>query len=73
MEKDGRGGVRIRGRRRRIARVSLVRTKVKKLRSLIPGGRGLKPDRLFLHTADYILHLRRQVNVLQALSQIYKP
>ncbi|GMN41661.1 hypothetical protein TIFTF001_010886, partial [Ficus carica] len=28
---------------------------------LIPGARGLKPDHLFLRTADYILHLRLQV------------
>lgn len=46
---------------------------MKKLQRLIPGGRGLQPDRLFLRTADYILHLRFQVNVLQALSKIYKP
>ncbi|XVE85027.1 hypothetical protein DITRI_Ditri17bG0059500 [Diplodiscus trichospermus] len=49
-----------------------VRKKVKKLQRLIPGGKGLQPDRLFLRTADYILHLRLQVNVLQALSKIYK-
>ncbi|KAG4202258.1 hypothetical protein ERO13_A05G318400v2 [Gossypium hirsutum] len=48
-----------------------VRTKVKKLQRLIPGAKGLKPDRLFLRTADYILQLRLQVNILQALSKIY--
>ncbi|MFQ6640712.1 hypothetical protein Gotur_014852, partial [Gossypium turneri] len=32
-----------------------VRTKVKKLQRLIPGAKGLKPDRLFLRTTDYIL------------------
>ncbi|MBA0776281.1 hypothetical protein Gotri_011295, partial [Gossypium trilobum] len=37
-----------------------VRTKVKKLQRLIPGAKGLKPDRLFLRTADYILQLRLQ-------------
>ncbi|RVW47207.1 hypothetical protein CK203_070132 [Vitis vinifera] len=60
-------GEKLRRRRRRS-----VRRKVKKLQRLIPGGRGLQPDRLFLRTADYILHLRLQVNVLQALSKIYK-
>ncbi|KAJ0038195.1 hypothetical protein Pint_23028 [Pistacia integerrima] len=50
-----------------------VRLKVRKLQKLIPGGQGLQPDRLFLKTADYILHLRLQVNVLQALSKIYQP
>ncbi|XP_022734757.1 transcription factor PAR1-like [Durio zibethinus] len=49
-----------------------VRMKVKKLQKLIPGGKGLQPDPLFLRTADYILHLRLQVNVLQALSKIYQ-
>ncbi|KAL3751713.1 hypothetical protein ACJRO7_012530 [Eucalyptus globulus] len=48
-----------------------VRMKVKKLQKLVPGGRGLQPDRLLLRAADYILHLRSQVNVLQALSKIY--
>ncbi|XWS22566.1 hypothetical protein CRYUN_Cryun29cG0047400 [Craigia yunnanensis] len=49
-----------------------VRMKVKKLQRLIPGGKGLQPDRLFLRTADYILHLRLQVNILLALSKIYQ-
>ncbi|XWS34839.1 hypothetical protein CRYUN_Cryun21dG0071800 [Craigia yunnanensis] len=59
-------------RRRRTGRDGgrSVRMKVKKLQKLIPGGKGLQPDRLFLRTADYILHLRLQVNVLQALSKI---
>ncbi|BFG16478.1 hypothetical protein CerSpe_027530 [Prunus speciosa] len=56
----------------RCGRRSTVQVKVKKLQMLIPGGRGLKADRLFLQTADYILQLRLQVNVLQALSKIYK-
>ncbi|KAJ9188001.1 hypothetical protein P3X46_003403 [Hevea brasiliensis] len=64
--------VKWRRRRRRAVRGS-VRMKVKKLQRLIPGGQGLKPDRLFSRTADYILHLRLQVNVLQALSKIYTP
>ncbi|XP_048136785.1 transcription factor IBH1-like [Rhodamnia argentea] len=54
-----------------IARDLTVLMKVKKLQKLIPGGRGLQPDRLLSRTADYILHLRSQVDVLQALSKIY--
>ncbi|KAF8378316.1 hypothetical protein HHK36_029655 [Tetracentron sinense] len=57
-----------RRRGRRVVRGS-VRMKVRRLQRLVPGGRGLEPDRLFLRTADYILHLRLQVNVLQALSK----
>ncbi|XP_035541498.1 transcription factor IBH1-like [Juglans regia] len=59
--------------RRAGTRCWAVEMKMKKLQSLIPGGQRLKPDRLFLRTADYILHLRLQVNLLQALSKIYKP
>ncbi|XP_057948889.1 uncharacterized protein LOC131144333 [Malania oleifera] len=62
-----------RPRRRAAVRGSSVRVKVKKLQKLVPGGRGLQePDRLFLQTAEYILHLRQQLNILQALSKIYK-
>uniref|UniRef100_A0A9I9D2G7 Uncharacterized protein n=2 Tax=Cucumis melo TaxID=3656 RepID=A0A9I9D2G7_CUCME len=50
-----------------------VHMKMRKLQRLIPGGRRLKPDRLFLKTADYIMQLRSQVHVLQALSKIYDP
>lgn len=60
-------------RRRRRTNRGSVRTKVKTLQKLIPGAEGLKADRLFLKTADYILHLRLQVDVLQALSNIYHP
>ncbi|XP_057493298.1 transcription factor PAR1 [Actinidia eriantha] len=60
-------------RRRRVTVRGSVHMKVKKLQKLIPGGRGLDPDRLFPVTADYILHLKHQVHVLQALSQIYNP
>ncbi|KAK9277326.1 hypothetical protein L1049_006867 [Liquidambar formosana] len=59
-------------KRRRVVRET-VPMKVKKLQKLIPGGRGLQPDRLFLQTADYILHLKLQLNVLQALAKICKP
>ncbi|KAL9421418.1 hypothetical protein AB3S75_038893 [Citrus x aurantiifolia] len=67
--------VKWRRRRRRsaVARPSAsVRMKVRKLQNLIPGGQGLQPDRLFLRTADYIVHLNLQLNVLQALSKIYQ-
>ena len=60
-----------RRRRSEQRRGGAVRTKVRRLQTLIPGGKGLKPDRLFLLTADYILHLRLQVNFLQALSKVY--
>ncbi|GMI74967.1 hypothetical protein HRI_001166000 [Hibiscus trionum] len=64
-------------RRRRSARGSgggrSVGTRVKTLQKLIPGGKGMQPDRLFLRTADYILHLQSQVHILQALSKIYQP
>lgn len=62
------------GRRRcrRVVRGS-TRMKVKKLQTLVPGGRGLQPDLLFLRTAVYILQLRLQLNALQTLSKIYKP
>ncbi|XP_042492957.1 uncharacterized protein LOC122072650 [Macadamia integrifolia] len=52
---------------------SSIRMKVRRLQKLIPGGRGLQPNRLFLRTADYILHLRFQLHVLQALSNLYIP
>lgn len=60
-------------RRRKQAARGAVEMKMKKLQSLVPGGEGLNPDRLFLRTADYILHLRLQVDVLQTLSKICKP
>ncbi|XP_039019888.1 transcription factor IBH1-like [Hibiscus syriacus] len=50
-----------------------VRMKVKRLQKLIPGGKGMQTDRLFLRTADYIMHLQSQVHILQALSKIYQP
>ena len=46
-----------------------VRNKVEKLQKLIPGGKGSSSnDQLFEMTADYILQLRLQLRVLQALS-----
>ncbi|KAL4280058.1 hypothetical protein GQ457_03G007880 [Hibiscus cannabinus] len=50
-----------------------VRMKVKRLQKLIPGGKGMQPDRLFLRTADYIMHLQLQVHILQTLSKVYQP
>ncbi|KAK3223279.1 hypothetical protein Dsin_010304 [Dipteronia sinensis] len=60
-------------RRRRRSHRGSVRLKVRKLQKLIPGGQGLKADRLFTTTANYILQLRLQLHVLQALSNIYQP
>ncbi|OVA16289.1 hypothetical protein BVC80_8971g54 [Macleaya cordata] len=52
---------------------SSVRVKVRRLQRLVPGGRRLQPDRLFLQTADYILHLKLKLHFLQAaLSKLYK-
>ncbi|GMJ13185.1 hypothetical protein HRI_004987700 [Hibiscus trionum] len=63
-------------RRRRMAHGDgrrLVRMKVRRLQKLIPGGKGMQPDRLFLRTAEYIVHLKLQVHILQALSKVYQP
>ncbi|GAB4839830.1 hypothetical protein Ancab_020540 [Ancistrocladus abbreviatus] len=49
----------------------VVQKKVKKLQRLIPGGKDMNPDRLFLETAYYILQLRFQLHFLLALSKIY--
>lgn len=61
------------GRRRRnpARAASSVQRRVRTLQRLIPGGKELPADRLFSRTADYILHLRLQVHVLQELSKIY--
>ncbi|KAK7386896.1 hypothetical protein VNO78_27255 [Psophocarpus tetragonolobus] len=61
---------RIRSRRRR--RYEGVEKRMKKLQRLVPGGAGMNPDRLFLKTAEHILQLRLQLNVLQALSKVFK-
>ncbi|KAF7809270.1 transcription factor PAR1-like [Senna tora] len=60
---------------RRRQEAGVVQRKVKKLQRLIPGATGLKADRLFLRTAQHILHLRLQLNLLQALSNTlnFKP
>lgn len=65
--------LRVRRRRRGQVRSRVVRMKLRKLQRLIPGAQDLLPDRLFLQTADYILFLRTQLNVLKALSSLYKP
>ncbi|KAI3843889.1 hypothetical protein MKX03_036985 [Papaver bracteatum] len=46
--------------------------KVTRLQKLVPGGKGLQPDRLFLQTADYILHLKLKLDLLRALSNLYR-
>ncbi|KAI3892921.1 hypothetical protein MKW92_045676 [Papaver armeniacum] len=53
-------------------RESMGRRKVKRLQKLVPGGKGLQPDRLFLQTADYILHLKLKLDLLRALSNLYR-
>ncbi|KAL8196543.1 hypothetical protein R6Q57_024838 [Mikania cordata] len=63
--------MRISGRRRRVKNTGMMMRKVKKLQKLIPGGRRLNADQLFVHTANYIMHLKLQVDVLQALSHLY--
>ncbi|RVX18384.1 hypothetical protein CK203_006671 [Vitis vinifera] len=50
-----------------------VLMKFQKLQRLVPGGHGLQPDQLFLQTADYILHLKLQVNVLEAILKLHGP
>ncbi|KAK8605603.1 hypothetical protein V6N13_102379 [Hibiscus sabdariffa] len=50
-----------------------MKVKVRRLQKLIPGGKGMQPDRLFLRTADYILHLQSQIHILQALAKFYQP
>ncbi|KAJ4960191.1 hypothetical protein NE237_020101 [Protea cynaroides] len=51
-----------RGRNRRASgRLGSIRMKVRRLQRMVPGGRGLLPDLLFLRTVDYILHLRAPV------------
>ncbi|KAL2344303.1 hypothetical protein Fmac_005588 [Flemingia macrophylla] len=59
--------VKWRRRRRQVG----VERRLKKLRRLVPSGAGSNPDRLFLKTAEHILQLRLQLNVLQALSKIF--
>ncbi|GLJ28866.1 hypothetical protein SUGI_0568970 [Cryptomeria japonica] len=44
--------------------------RLKKLQSLIPGGRKMGVDVLFQETAEYILFLKMQVHFLQTLSNI---
>lgn len=69
----GRRSLRMKRRRRGEVRSKVVRMKLRKLQGLIPGAQDLLPDRLFLQTADYIMFLRTQLNVLKALSSFYKP
>lgn len=50
---------------------SLVMKKIKKLMKIIPGCGGSGVDTLLRRTAEYILVLEMQVNVLKNLSNIY--
>lgn len=59
-----------RAQRRRRRRVRLSR-KFYRLQRLIPGGQGLQPDRLMAQTAGYIMHLRLQLCVLEALLKLH--
>ncbi|XP_074301183.1 transcription factor PAR2-like [Silene latifolia] len=61
-----------RRRRSKGRRRGVVEKKVRKLQRIIPGGQEtVHPDRLFDLTANYILHLRLQINLLHALSKVY--
>ncbi|CAL9102875.1 unnamed protein product [Musa textilis] len=71
-------GMSRRGKGRRPSRAAaaaaaVVERKVRTLQRLVPGGRRLQPEQLFLRTADYILLLRLQVHVLRELSELYLP
>ncbi|KAF1874853.1 hypothetical protein Lal_00007468 [Lupinus albus] len=48
-----------------------LQKKMKKLQRLIPDGGRLKPDQLFVRTAEHILQLRLQLNVLQTLFKMF--
>ncbi|KAJ8461318.1 hypothetical protein OPV22_034244 [Ensete ventricosum] len=65
-------GTRRRRKWRSASRASVQR-KVRTLQGLVPGGRRLQPEQLFLRTADYIFQLRLRVHVLRALSKLYLP
>ncbi|KAG6513077.1 hypothetical protein ZIOFF_023384 [Zingiber officinale] len=53
-EKKGELRVVKRARREGQRRTAAVRRKVRRLRRLVPGGRELQPEQLFLQTAEYI-------------------
>ncbi|KAJ8480627.1 hypothetical protein OPV22_024354 [Ensete ventricosum] len=71
--RHGISGMSRRGKGRRPSRAAAVERKVRTLQRLVPGGRGLQPEQLFLRTADYIFLLRLQVHVLRKLSKLYLP
>ncbi|KAI4374567.1 hypothetical protein MLD38_012548 [Melastoma candidum] len=48
-----------------------VKMKVQKLQKLVPGGDELKMERLLSRTADYIVHMRLQVDLLQTLLKLH--
>ncbi|XP_042452667.1 transcription factor bHLH146-like [Zingiber officinale] len=72
-EKKGELRVVKRAQREGQRRTAAVRRKVRRLRRLVPGGRELQPEQLFLQTAEYIYRLRLQVHVLRAISDLYPP
>ncbi|OMO78413.1 hypothetical protein COLO4_24771 [Corchorus olitorius] len=59
------------GKRQR--RQRSVQMKAQKLQRVVPGTHGLLLDHLLLHTAHYILHLRLQLCLLEALVKFHHP
>ncbi|PON61080.1 Myc-type, basic helix-loop-helix (bHLH) domain containing protein [Parasponia andersonii] len=58
-------------RRRRKTRRVRLSGRFHRLQRLVPGGQGLQPDRLMAQTAGYIMHLRLQLSVLDALLKVH--
>ncbi|XWS60703.1 hypothetical protein CRYUN_Cryun07bG0058400 [Craigia yunnanensis] len=50
-----------------------VQKKIQKLHRVVPVSHGQHLDQLLVQTADYILHLRLQVSVLEALVKFHEP
>ncbi|XVF12125.1 hypothetical protein REPUB_Repub08aG0087500 [Reevesia pubescens] len=65
-------GMSSRRQRRQWGSIS-VQMKVQKLHRVVPGSHGLHLDQLLGHTADFILHLRLQVSVMEALVKFHEP
>ncbi|KAI4365880.1 hypothetical protein MLD38_021826 [Melastoma candidum] len=75
----GPGGTSTRGKWRRTRKSrppsdgnDAVKMKVQKLKKLVPGGDDLKTEGLLSRTADYIVHMRIQVNLLQTLLKLHR-
>ncbi|PON93349.1 Myc-type, basic helix-loop-helix (bHLH) domain containing protein [Trema orientale] len=58
-------------RRRRITRRVRLSGRFHRLQRLVPGGQGLQPHRLMAQTAGYIMYLRLQLSVLEALLKLH--